>query len=98
MVAPDCRITDVNQGSKPGRLLQEQPLASNPVENGPDVWPGAGCSLLPGIRTGHGCVVGARGMVTKVWPDYAKAVGMPAKPVEYRTPPDGIPPVSAGNS
>jgi acetyltransferase-like isoleucine patch superfamily enzyme len=98
MVAPYCHITDVNHGSKPGQLMREQPLESKPVDIGPDVWFGAGCSVLPGVRIGQGCVVGARGVVTRDLPDYAIAVGVPAKPVKFRTPPDVTPSASAGGS
>jgi acetyltransferase-like isoleucine patch superfamily enzyme len=86
MVAPYCYITDVNHGHQPGRLMREQPLESKPIDIGPDVWFGAGCSVLPGVRIGQGCVVGARGVVAKDLPDYAIAVGAPAKPIKFRAP------------
>ncbi len=87
MVAPYCHITDVNHGTAPEVPMRKQPLESRPVELGPDVWLGAGCSVLPGVRIGRGCVVGARAVVTRDLPDGAIAVGVPAKPVKFRFPP-----------
>lgn len=46
---------------------------------GEDCWIGAGCILLPGVRIGRGCVIGAGSVVTKDVPDYAVAVGCPAR-------------------
>lgn len=55
-----------------------------PVEVGDDVWMGAGVTVLDGVRIGTGCVIGAGAVVTKDVPDYAIAMGMPAKIVRYR--------------
>lgn len=46
---------------------------------GEDCWIGAGCILLPGIKIGRGCVVGAGSVVTKDIPDYAVVAGVPAR-------------------
>ena len=42
-------------------------------------WVGAGVTILPGIRIGKHAVVGAASVVTKDVPDYAVAVGNPAR-------------------
>lgn len=44
-----------------------------------DCWIGAGAILLPGIKIGRGCVVGAGAVVTKDIPPYAVVVGIPAR-------------------
>jgi acetyltransferase-like isoleucine patch superfamily enzyme len=43
-------------------------------------WIGTGAMLLPGIRIGHGAVVGARAVVTKSVEPNTIVVGNPAKP------------------
>ncbi len=55
-----------------------------PVEIGHDVWIGHGAIVLPGRRIGTGAVVGAGSVVTKDIPDYAIAVGNPARVVRQR--------------
>ncbi|GAB6059909.1 acyltransferase [Desulfonatronum parangueonense] len=55
-----------------------------PVEVGDDVWMGAGVVIPDGVRVGTGCVIGAGAVVSKDLPDYAVAMGVPAKIVRYR--------------
>jgi acetyltransferase-like isoleucine patch superfamily enzyme len=64
--------------------MRSQPLRSEPVAIGSDVWFGAGCSVLPGVTIGKGCVIGARAVVSKDLPEYAIAVRVPAKIVRFR--------------
>ncbi len=45
-------------------------------------WVGAGVTILPGIRIGKHAVVGASSVVTKDVPDYAVAVGNPARVIK----------------
>ena len=45
-------------------------------------WVGAGVTILPGIRIGKHAVVGAASVVTKDVPDYAVAVGNPARVIK----------------
>lgn len=47
-------------------------------------WIGARAMLLPGIRLGKGCVVGAGAVVTKDVADYAIVAGVPAKVIGRR--------------
>ena len=55
-----------------------------PVEVGDDVWMGAGVVIPDGIRVGKSCIIGAGAVVTRDLPDYAVAMGVPAKIVRYR--------------
>jgi len=57
---------------------------SFPCEIGHDVWIGHGAVVLPGRRIGTGAVVGAGAIVTRDVPDYAVAVGNPARIVKMR--------------
>jgi virginiamycin A acetyltransferase len=51
---------------------------------GHDVWIGAEALVMPGVRIGHGAVVGARAVVTRDVPDYAVVAGNPARIVRRR--------------
>lgn len=54
------------------------------VTIGNDVWIGQGAKIMGGINIGNGAVIGAGAIVTKDIPDYAIAVGVPAKVIKYR--------------
>ncbi len=84
LIAPGCHITDVNHGIEVGELIRKQPLRSQEVRIGNDVWLGAGCSVLPGVRIEDGAVIGARAVVTQDVPASAVAVGVPAKVIRHR--------------
>lgn len=51
---------------------------------GNGVWIGDSVVVLPGASVGNGAVIGAGSIVTKKIPDFAIAVGNPAKVVKYR--------------
>lgn len=55
-----------------------------PTKIGNDVWIGANCSILGGVTIGDGAVIGAGSVVTENIPEYAIAVGNPAKVKKYR--------------
>lgn len=57
---------------------------------GNDVWIGRNVVIMPGIKIGNGAIVGANAVVTKDIPDYAVAVGVPARVVRYRYNPEQI--------
>ncbi|MFO7595372.1 MAG: chloramphenicol acetyltransferase, partial [Desulfocurvibacter africanus] len=57
------------------------------VDLGHDVWIGHAAIVLPGVSIGTGAIVGAGAVVTKDVPQYAVAVGVPAKPLKERFPP-----------
>jgi len=60
-----------------------------PISIGPDAWIGSNVTILPGCsRIGFGAVVGAGSVVTKDIPDFAIAVGNPARVVKYRHTPE----------
>ncbi len=47
-------------------------------------WFGAGVKVLDGVTIGRNCIVGAGAIVTRSVPEYAVAVGMPAKVIRDR--------------
>ncbi len=56
-------------------------FASTHVENGASI--GANATILPGLRIGRHCMVGAGAVVTRSVPAYAIVVGNPARIVGY---------------
>lgn len=54
------------------------------VTIGNAVWIGDSVIILPGVRIGDGAVIGAGSVVTKDVPDFAVAVGNPARIIKYR--------------
>ena len=58
-------------------------LTCKPVLIKKAAWIGAGASILPGVRIGKHAIVGAASVVTKDVPDYAVAVGNPARVIKY---------------
>lgn len=86
MMGPDC---DIHSGCHEfGRLdipMCEQGFKpSRPVTIGDDVWIGSRVTILPGVKIGNGCIIGAGSVVPKDIPDYAIAVGNPADVKKYR--------------
>lgn len=57
-------------------------LTCKPVHIKKGAWIGAGATILPGVTIGKHAIVGAASVVTKDVPDYAVAVGNPAKIVK----------------
>jgi acetyltransferase-like isoleucine patch superfamily enzyme len=61
------------------------------LEIGHDVWIGDGAMIAPGVKIGHGAIVGARALVLEDVPAYAVVVGQPARLLRYRLPEALIP-------
>jgi acetyltransferase-like isoleucine patch superfamily enzyme len=62
--------------------IREQPGIFEPVTIGRDSWIGERATIAASV--GKHCVIGAGAVVTKPIPDYAIAVGVPAKVVKFR--------------
>lgn len=69
----DVNNTINSQGHNPLPILIED-----------DVWIGANCSILSGVKIGKGAIIGAGSVVTKNIDDYSIAVGVPAKEIRNR--------------
>lgn len=50
-----------------------------PVEIGERTFVGVGATILPGVKIGSDCIIGAKTVVSKDIPDGSVAVGVPAK-------------------
>lgn len=59
-------------------------LTEKEVIIGNDVWIGAKATILRGVKIGNGAVIGANSVVTRDIPDFAIAVGSPARIINYR--------------
>lgn len=60
------------------------PLYSQPIKIEDQVWIGAECFLMPGIKVAEGAVIGARSLVTKDMPSWMVCAGNPCKPLKER--------------
>ena len=85
MIGPHCYITDANHGRAPGDFVKDQKMEPRPVAIEDDVWLGAGVVVLPGVRLGRGCVIGAGAVVTNDVPAGAVFAGVPAVRIGNRT-------------
>lgn len=73
-------FTDSGPNTSP--LLQKDfPITTGAVSIGNDVWIGANAIVLPGVKIGNHCVVGAGSVVKEDVPDRTVVVGVPAKAI-----------------
>lgn len=61
------------------RLAKVVPAPLRFISIGHDSWLGAGVIVLPSVKIGKYCIVGAGAVVTKDVPDYSVVAGAPAK-------------------
>ena len=78
-IAADCYIIDSNHGFEKGKLISAQPMTSEKIVIGDDVWIGASCQIIKGAGIGSGSVIGAGSLVNKKIPEDVIAFGIPAK-------------------
>ncbi len=84
MIGPHCYITDGDHSTLPGIPVQAQPMQKAPVVLEDEVWVGSHVVILPGVRIGHGAVIGAGSVVTRSVPANAIACGVPARVIRMR--------------
>ncbi|MHC4663334.1 MAG: acyltransferase [Planctomycetota bacterium] len=84
MIGPYVHIFDSDHGIEPGIHVRWQPVTAKPVKIKEGAWLGAGVIVLKGITIGKGAIIGAGATVTQDIPDWAIAVGTPAKVIKYR--------------
>lgn len=83
-VAPGVHFI-CNSGPHPNSLLHQLSIAKNDlIKQGSivvseDSWIGANAIILPGVKIGRGCVIGAGALVLKDTEDFSVVAGVPAK-------------------
>lgn len=84
MIAPNTTIVDVGHEIKAGITINKQPITSQEIIIGNDVWIGAGAIILKGVTIGDGSVIGAGSLVNKSVPSYQMWAGSPARFIRNR--------------
>ncbi|MFA6130538.1 MAG: DapH/DapD/GlmU-related protein [Candidatus Omnitrophota bacterium] len=74
-----CASSPNNSELLTDRVVQVRHVRTLPVEIGDDSWIGAGAIILPGVRIGRRCIIGAGAIVTRDVADSAIAAGCPAR-------------------
>lgn len=79
--------------SFPFFYMQEEPAFAGSIDAyrkagdtviGSDVWIGTEALIMPGVKVGHGAVIGSRALVAKDIEPYTIVGGNPAKPIKKR--------------
>ena len=83
-IGPNVMISAASHPIDPVERLHGEDGA--PVWIGDNVWLGGNVAVLPGVRIGHNCVIGAGSVVTRDIPDNSVAVGNPCRVVKHITP------------
>lgn len=85
-ITPRCTIvdtihpfTDVEKEESMGSRIDNSPSF---VEIGDQAFLGAGVVVMPNVRIGKYCIVGANSVVTKSLPDYSVCAGSPARVIK----------------
>ncbi len=65
-------------------LILKQGEDEKDIIIGNDVWIGYGAQIMPGVKLGDGCVVGAGAVVTKNVEPYKVVAGVPARVIKER--------------
>ena len=78
MVGPNCGFYTACHPIDPQQRREGVEFA-RPITVGNDVWFGGGCTVLPGVTIGDGCVIGAGSVVTRDIPANTVAAGNPCR-------------------
>ncbi|MBY3004076.1 acyltransferase [Rhizobium leguminosarum] len=84
LIGSDVQIIDHGHGMRRDTPIRLQKAEIGFVEIGNDVWIGAGAKILMNVKIGNGAVIGANSVVLTDIPEYAIAVGSPAKVIKCR--------------
>lgn len=89
-VGAQSKLYAFNHGFAPHAPVYEQPVTSDGIVIGRDVWIGAGAGVTDGVEIGDHAVVGMGAVVTRSVPAYAVVAGVPARVIgDRRTWPNG---------
>jgi|SRR3954451_10282008 len=85
LISPGVVITSQQHSfDARGTDIRDQPLRFGTITIERDVWIGANATILPGVRLGHGSVVGAGAVVARDVPPMAVVIGVPARVTRVR--------------
>ena len=87
LVSQFCTLVSSNHGTQPGVPIKDQPADPRRlgITVGDDVWLGAGVTVLPGVASGTGAVIGANSVVAGDVPPNEIWAGSPAVSKGTRT-------------
>jgi acetyltransferase-like isoleucine patch superfamily enzyme len=94
MISQCCTLVAGNHSMEGRGWIRETGFDEADVVIGEGAWVSAGATVI-GCNVGIGAVVGAGAIVTKDIPDYAIAVGVPARVIGYRP---GVEPPEASDA
>jgi acetyltransferase-like isoleucine patch superfamily enzyme len=86
LISQHITIVASNHSIEKEKLIFSQPWDTKKtgvvIED--DVWIGANCVILPGVRINKGAVIAAGSVITKDVPPFAIIGGVPGKVIKYR--------------
>jgi acetyltransferase-like isoleucine patch superfamily enzyme len=83
-IAAYCHLYAFNHGQDLGRRIADQPVTSNGIVLGEDVWLGANVGVVDGVTIGDRAIVGMDSTVTQDIPAAQTWVGNPARFLRLR--------------
>lgn len=85
MFAAHCVVIPANHGIEVGcGPMKFQPLTTEGIRMGTDIWVGAGVRILDGVSIGDGALLAAGAVVAKEVPSMAIVGGVPARVLKFR--------------
>ena len=84
LIAGMCLVQTGQHGMRKSARIRGQAHIQDPIVIGADCWVGSQSTIVGGVSLGLGAVVGANSVVNSDIPQYAIAVGSPARVKSYR--------------
>jgi acetyltransferase-like isoleucine patch superfamily enzyme len=83
-IAMRASLYAFDHGLDPAQSIREQPVRSQGIAVGKDVWIGAQATITDGVTIGDHAVIGAGAVVTRDVPEWAVVGGVPARVIGDR--------------